>query len=113
MDMSGKTLWQVGAGNKDRTYQDICLEYGVIMVGPGDPGEYNEETYSNLDNRGSIRMFYHEAQEGDIVLLRLGTNEVYGVGEIAGPAMYLDEFGDVDGWDLYHCPPGALAERRV
>jgi hypothetical protein len=39
---------------------------------------------------------------GDLVVLKLGTNCVYGVGEIVGSYEWLDEFSDVDGWDLQH-----------
>ena len=41
-------------------------------------------------------------KEGDIVVLRLGTNEVVGVGIIIGGYQWLDEFSDVDGWDIQH-----------
>jgi hypothetical protein len=54
-------------------------------------------------NGNLLRRFYTKACRGDIVLLRLGTGEVLAIGEIADdqPA-FLDEFADVDGWDLQH-----------
>lgn len=35
MDLTGKTLWQVGAGDTDRSYGDICIKYDVMLAGPG------------------------------------------------------------------------------
>ncbi len=104
MDLTGKTLWQVGAGDTERSYGDICKKLDVMIVGPGDPGAYAEEQYSNIgDVRNSIRRFYKEARQGDIVLLRLGTGEVLAVGEIEDDtAEWLEVFSDVDGWDLQH-----------
>ena len=40
--------------------------------------------------------------DGDLDVLRLGTSEVYGVGEVLGDYPGVDEFGDVDGWALQH-----------
>jgi len=41
-------------------------------------------------------------KEGDIVVLRLGTDKVHAVGQVVGPYEWHEEFGDVDGWDLQH-----------
>lgn len=49
-----------------------------------------------------LRRFSEEMQSGDIVLLRLGTKDVYAVGEIVGGYDWSEEFGDIDGWDLQH-----------
>jgi hypothetical protein len=104
MDLSGRTLWQVGAGDTDRSYGPVCLDFDVMIAGPGEPGIYEESRYAHLgDIRNSLRRFCQEARRGDIVLLRLGTGEVLGVGEIADDAAeWLDAFADVDGWDLQH-----------
>jgi hypothetical protein len=40
---------------------------------------------------------------GEIVVLRLGKNSVYGVGLIESDYQWYDDMGDVDGWDLQHC----------
>lgn len=75
-----------------------------MIVGPGDAGPYDLPTYSRLGDIGnSIRRFWLEAQNGDVVLLRLGTGGVLAVGEIADhvPEM-CDAFADVDGWHLQH-----------
>ncbi len=64
IDLSKQTLWQVGAGDTDRSYEDICLSHDIMMVGPGAPGEYSEEAYSHLgDIKNSIRRFYQRCKE--------------------------------------------------
>ncbi|MDT3778979.1 hypothetical protein PJI16_15540 [Nitrospira sp. MA-1] len=100
MDLTGKTLWQVGAGDTDRSYGDICIKYDVMLAGPGELGEYEKACYAHL---GHIRRFCREALSGDIVLLRLGTGDILAVGEIVDDkAEWLKAFADVDGWDLQH-----------
>ena len=104
MDLTGKTLWQVGAGDTERSYGDICIKFDVMIVGPGGRGAYEEALYADLgDIRNSLRRFCKEARSGDIVLLRLGTGDVLAVGEIADDtAEWIEAFADVDGWDLQH-----------
>jgi hypothetical protein len=100
MDLSGKTLWQIGAGDTDRSFGDICIKFDVMIAGPGNPGPYEETAYAYL---GDIRRFHTEAKKGDVVLLRLGTGSVLAVGEIADDSgQWHDAFADVDGWDLQH-----------
>jgi len=34
------SYWQVGAGDGKRNYfKDVFLEFGVMVIGPGDPAE--------------------------------------------------------------------------
>lgn len=103
MDTTNRGIWQVGAGDTDRNYGDVCLKHDVMIVGPGNPGPYTEELYADAgDIKNSIRRFY-EAACGDIVLLRIGTGEVLAAGELADDQpQWLEAFGDVDGWDLQH-----------
>ena len=99
MNLSGRSLWQIGAGDTDRSYGDLCIRFDVMIAGPGDPGPYDEARYGDH----SLRRFYREARCGDIVLLRLGTGDILAVGEIADDApQWLEAFADVDGWDLQH-----------
>ena len=49
-----------------------------------------------------LRRFAEEMKEGDLVILRLGTSEVRGVGRVVGNYEWSDAFGDIDGWDLQH-----------
>ena len=58
MELNTKTLWQVGAGDTDRSYGDLCLAFDVMIAGPGDPGAYEESRYVHLgDIRNSLRRF--------------------------------------------------------
>ena len=36
MDLTGKTLWQVGASDTERKYGPICIAFDVMIAGPGD-----------------------------------------------------------------------------
>ncbi len=47
-----------------------------------------------------IRKYHEDVNYGDIVVLRLGTSSVYGVGRVDGPVEWYDDFGDIDGWDI-------------
>ena len=102
MNLSGKKLWQVGAGDTDRKYDHICMKYDVMIAGPGYRGPYEETLYKDLRDK-SLHRFCIEARRGDIVLLRLGTGKICAVGEICDDASeWLETFSDVDGWDLQH-----------
>ncbi len=110
MNLKDRKLWQVAAGDNERKYDDICLDYNVMMIGPGRFGRFDEKFYAQTGDTeearrqiSRIRPFYRDARCGDIVLLRLGTDQVLAVGEIADEEPeYLEEFGDIDGWDLRH-----------
>lgn len=99
-DFAERTLWQVAAGNTDRSYGDICRKLDVMMVGSSDLGEHSNERYAELE---SVRKFYEDARRKDIVLLRLGTGQILSIGEIVDDEpQQLSAFADVDGWDLRH-----------
>lgn len=108
MDIEGKTIWQQAAGDNDRNYADICLRWDVILNGPGYAGAWPDCRAALQADEWSARKltdlwrFGEEMRDGDIVVLRIGTATVLGVGEIVGPYEWSDEFGDVDGWDLQH-----------
>src|SRR6266849_1251181 len=77
MDLVGKKLWQVGAGDTDRNYGKYCMQFDVMIAGPGDLGPYEDSLYAHLgDIRNSLRRFCTEARRGEVVLLRLGTGDV-------------------------------------
>lgn len=43
--------WQVAAGEGARDYSSVFLEYGVMLVGAGNPGSYfDNKAYANLLN---------------------------------------------------------------
>lgn len=109
MDIANKTIWQVSAGDTNRNYADLCLDRDVILNGPGSVGPWPEcqktlrEVWKISERKlTDLRRFSEEIKGGDIVVLRLGTSQVYGVGIIHGEYDHHQEFGDVDGWDLEH-----------
>jgi len=109
MNIEGKTIWQQAAGDKDRNYVDVCIEWSVILNGPGYLGPLTDETIQSLRDDGwsgkavgNLRAFKDGMKPGDLVVLKLGTNEVYAVGEIVGDYQWSSLFGDVDGWDIEH-----------
>jgi hypothetical protein len=108
MDIGDRTIWQQAAGDTDRDYSDLCLKWDVILNGPGYAGPWPDYAKPLLDDKWSprkvtdLRRFAEEMKEADLVVLRIGTGTVLGVGQIVGPYEWSDEFGDVDGWDLQH-----------
>lgn len=107
MDIVGKTIWQQAAGDTDRNYSELCLRWDVILNGPGYAGPWPGCKKQLNDDRSSrkitdLKRFAEEMKDGDLVVLRIGTATVIGVGQIVGYYEWRDEFGDVDGWDLQH-----------
>ena len=103
MNIQGKNLWQHAAGDGDNNHVKLCLKWSVILNGPGGEGEWNGGAhYSYLGRKQTdLRRFCEEMKNGDIVVLRMGTKEIYGVG-VVGEYKWCDEFNDVDGWNLGH-----------
>ena len=103
-----KTIWQQAAGDKDRNYAKICLDWDVILAGPGYAGRWPDCKAKMAEDGWSARKITaigrlaEEMSDGDTVVLRSGTNQVSGVGMVIGDYKYLDIFEDVDGWDLQH-----------
>lgn len=108
MDIIGKTIWQQAAGDTDRNYADLCLRWDIILNGPGYAGPWpNCEKPLRCDGWSArkatdLRRFAEEMKDGDLVVLRIGTANVLGVGQLVGNYEWHDEFGDIDGWDLQH-----------
>lgn len=106
MDLKDRRLWQIGAGDTERDYGDLCLRFDVAMLGPGELGPFPEHADQYQEYGGiadSIRRFYEVAAKGDLVLLRLGTSEVLALGEFVDELPeWRAEFGDIDGWRLQH-----------
>lgn len=108
MNISGKTVWQQAAGDTDRNYADLCLKWDVILNGPGHKGRWPDckellrnEQWSEK-KIADIKRFAEGMHDNDIVVLRMGTSEVLGVGQVVGDYEWCEEFGDVDGWRLEH-----------
>ena len=108
METQGKKIWQHAAGDTDRNYVDLCLRWDVILNGPGGYGPWPDCQQALMENGVSkrkitdLRRFCEEMEDGHVVVLRLGTSEVYAVGLIVGGYEHVKEFNDVDGWDISH-----------
>jgi len=102
-----RNYWQIAAGDKYRNYSDLCINLGVILLGPGYAGPWPKCESKLIEDGISPRMlsiikrFHDGIQSGDIVVLRLGTDQVHAVG-VVDDYGWSDLFSDVDGWDLQH-----------
>jgi hypothetical protein len=109
MEANNRTYWQQGGGDGDRVYCDICFKYGVILNGPGHAGELTDAVVKKMEGKvtprkiSDLRRFCFGMKDGDIVVLRVGTKEIHGVGIIVGNYVWNNIFSDVDGWDMQHC----------
>lgn len=87
---------------------DLCLKWGVILNGPGDYGPWPDCEESLRKDEWSkrkitdLRRFCQGMNDRDFVVLRLGTNSIYGVGQIVGDYEHCEEFNDIDGWAIAH-----------
>jgi hypothetical protein len=109
MDIANKTIWQIAAGDTDRNYADLCLKWDVILNGPGGEGKWpdcrtilQEEDGCTAKKLTDIEQFAQGISEDDVIVLRVGTSTVRGVGRVIGSYEWREEFGDIDGWDLQH-----------
>lgn len=109
MDITGKKIWQVAAGDTNRDYSDLCLYWDVILNGPGEEGAWpacekilKGEWKLSSRKITDLRRFAEEICDGDIIVLRMGTTDILGVGLIVGGYLWNDEFGDIDGWGIQH-----------
>jgi len=99
--------WQVAAGDTRRDYVKLCLDWGVILNGPGAPGPWtsNRDGYRNdhgPQKASDLARFCETIQSGDRVALNLGLSTISGLGIVVGPYEWNDHFGDIDGWDIQH-----------
>ena len=97
-----RTIWQISGGPTSRSYVDVFLKYGVGLIGPGDAGEWKPERDDNEFEGGFVRRFASEGKAGDIFLLRTGISKIAAIGIAASEYLYLNQFDDVNGWDLQH-----------
>jgi hypothetical protein len=109
MNLKTDRVWQIAAGDTERNYVPLCLRWDVALMGPGRFGPWKKETPYTCEQTGDtarkitvIRRFCEEIQDGDLVVLRIGTTSACGVGIVSGLTQWNDYFGDVDGWDLQH-----------
>jgi hypothetical protein len=103
-----RTVWQISGGPASRSYADVFLRHGVGLIGPGDSGPWTpdrgDEDFGDGQGAagGFVRRFATELKAGDVVLLRTGVSRVRAVGLVASDYLYLNQFDDVNGWDLQH-----------
>jgi len=106
MAMNVKTttrgVWQLAAGQASRPYAEVFLKYGVGLIGPGDAGPWAPDRDDDEYEGGFVRRFASEVQVGDVFLLRTGISRICAVGIVASEYIYLNQFDDVNGWDLQH-----------
>lgn len=110
MNSSNQAIWAIGAGDNDRAYYELFLHWDIIALGPGTYGFWDEQRYEKENKLEKhefrdLQLFYNEMKSGDIVVLRLGTRKICGIGRIStneGNCAWYDDFGDIDGWDLQH-----------
>lgn len=95
-------IWQLAAGQSTRPYADVFLNHGVGLIGPGDAGPWKAERDDDEFEGGFVRRFASEMEVGDVVLLRTGIATIAAVGVVASEYQYLNQFDDVNGWDLQH-----------
>ena len=104
--------WQVAAGKGARDYSETFLKYGVMLIGDGEFGSYfdNKARYSGYGHNsrlGRVEYFAERAVKGDSVILKRKHNrdewQILAVGKVTGDYEYLEQFEDVEGWDLRHC----------
>lgn len=97
-----RSIWQLAGGPASRPYADVFLKFGVGLISPGDAGPWKTERNDDEFEGGFVRRFASEMQMGDVVLLRTGIETIGAVGIVAGDYTYLNQFDDVNGWDLQH-----------
>jgi len=108
MNIEGKNLWQVAAGNGKTNYAGLCLKQNVIVIGPGHYGAWPDcekpMRKDGITSRrvGIVRRFAEDMKPRDIVVLRVGTQQIYGMGELVGNHDWSEDFSNVQGWDLQH-----------
>lgn len=102
------SYWQVAAGEGARDYSKVFLQFGVMLIGSGNPGQYfgNEGYYRSRPWGRKVEHFAKRVAEDDVVILKKPYHtqwQIQAVGRVIGEYKYLEQFDDVEGWDLQHC----------
>lgn len=97
-------IWQVKAGDGERDYSNVFLQFGVMLMGSGEKGDYRKHK-EDYDHR-EYRYFAEEAVKGDLVVLKRprGTKwAAVAVGKITSGYSFEPVFSDVEDFSLQHC----------
>ena len=110
-------IWQIKAGDGERDYPEVFLNFGVMLIGPGTKWDdyhkhrkdyENEKDYSPTTRR-TLRQFADEVDEkaAELVVLKRpagGTKWAsVAVGKITSEYDFNHAFSDVEGFQLQHC----------
>ena len=98
-------IWQIAAGDGSRDYSEAFLKYGVILIGPGNDGDYfsNRQIYDNPSHpsyRDFFPSFAEVLKQDDLVILKRPCGdkwEFISVGKVESDYLYMELFDDVDG----------------
>jgi hypothetical protein len=104
-DLTGKTIWQIGSGDDTRPYDDICLAFGIAMVGPGDYGDArNPQSAKDCKDAGDNDWgsALLQVKKGHLIVLRRGQRRLLAVGKVIQVYDFSDLLADVHGWPLQH-----------
>lgn len=114
-----KNCWIIAAGDRNRSYADICVRNSVVIMGPGDDGDFSShaayEKYSSKHGSAIANALqrFHQIGVGDLVILRLGLSEIHALGYVVNKHInqehssetsygHSEVYSDIDGWDLQH-----------
>jgi hypothetical protein len=101
-DKGIESIWQISGGPTMRSYSNVFLKYGVGLIGPGDAGAWKAGREDAEFDGSFVRRFAGELRVGDGLLLRTSNSRINAVGIVASDYLYLNQFDDVNGWDLQH-----------
>lgn len=97
-----RSAWQISGGSAARSYAEVFFRHGVGLIGPGDGGPWRAERIDDEFGGSHVRRFASEVEQDDVFLLRFGTSRIQAVGIVASDYLYLNQFDEVNGWDLQH-----------
>jgi hypothetical protein len=99
-------IWQVKAGDGERDYSKVFLQYGVMLIGSGEEGDYRKHK-DKYETIREYRQFAEEAVKGDLVVLKRpwGGSKwaAIAVGKITSGYSFEAVFSDVEDFSLQHC----------
>ncbi len=103
--INNETIWQVGSGDGTRDYSNVCLEFGIAIVGPGRPGDARlpkTREHYQITKQMDWGAYLKDLKLNDIVLLRRGQSIIKAIGKVVEEYNWSPILSDVEGWDLNH-----------